>query len=396
MNKIFVSILLLIVGISVQAQPVAKVKDFTMKSKYFNHEREVLIYTPVGYEGFTATDYDVMYVFDSNERSKFDLVHCLPDFTSLDATKHFIVVGICSPNLEDIGYYRNADYLPMPVNAKEAKSNRGLFNDERGYGRSADLKQFLKNELMPYINTNYRTSGRNIGIGHSLSASFVLDCMITDDLFDDYVAISPNCCYDEYRLVSDLTNYPWMSHQEPRFIYTSMGKEATTWDPYWQEGWKRACTFLSDKSHFPQNTFVSVQRFPEYDHNQTYLPSLTEAMNEYLQFSTSILQLHLSQETYPIHIELQGKDMKGDVYVTGNQEALTNWNPKGVKMTQVNDSTCAIDLQLRLPAYFKFTRGDWNHSANIINAESGNLIVYKAEPQTHIYRLYNVVPWTGE
>lgn len=104
MNKIFVSILLLIVGITVQAQPVAKVKDFMMKSKYFNHEREVLIYTPVGYEGFTATDYDVMYVFDSNERSKFDLVHCLPDFISLDATKHFIVVGICSPNLEDIGY----------------------------------------------------------------------------------------------------------------------------------------------------------------------------------------------------------------------------------------------------------------------------------------------------
>ena len=49
-----------------------------------------------------------------------------------------------------------------------------------GYGRSADLKKFLKKELMPYVNANYRTSGRNIGIGHSLSASFVLDCMITD------------------------------------------------------------------------------------------------------------------------------------------------------------------------------------------------------------------------
>jgi hypothetical protein len=33
---------------------------------------------------------------------------------------------------------------------------------------------------------NYRTSGRTLGIGHSLSASFVLDSMITDDLFDDY------------------------------------------------------------------------------------------------------------------------------------------------------------------------------------------------------------------
>lgn len=48
MNKFIISILLLFTVVSVQAQPVAKVKDFTMKSKYFNHEREVLIYTPVG------------------------------------------------------------------------------------------------------------------------------------------------------------------------------------------------------------------------------------------------------------------------------------------------------------------------------------------------------------
>lgn len=396
MNKFLISILLLFTAVSVQAQPVAKVKDFTMKSKYFNHEREVLIYTPVGYDEFTATDYDVMYVFDSHERSKFDLVHCLPDFMSLDETKHFIVVGICSPNLPNIGYYRNADYLPMPIHDKNAKSNRGRINNEQGYGHSADLKKFLKDELMPYVTEHFRTSGRNIGIGHSLSASFVLDCMVTDDLFDDYIAISPNCCYDEYRLASDLAQYPWMSHQEPRFVYTSMGQEATTWDPYWKEGWQRVSTFLSDRSHFPQNTLVLVQRFLGYEHNPTFLPSLTEAMNEYLQFSTSILQQHLSQETYPVHIELQGKNMKGDVYVTGNQEALASWNPKGIKMKQVNDSTCTIDLQLHLPAYFKFTRGDWNHSPNIVNAEPGNLIIYKSEPRTHIFRLYDDVPWTGE
>jgi hypothetical protein len=119
-------------------------------------------------------------------------------------------------------------------------------------------------------------------------------------------------------------------------------------------------------------------------------------MNEYLQFSTSVLQQHLSQETYPVHIELQCENMKGDVYITGNQEALANWNPKGVKMNQVNDSTCSIDLQLHLPAYFKFTRGDWEHGANILNAEPGNLIIHKAEPTTRVYRLWNLIPWTGE
>ena len=396
-KKTIITALLALVTMTGQAQ-LESVKELTMKSEYFSHERQVLIYTPVGYQEFDQTYYDVVYVFDSQDRAKFDLVHCLTDLLPLDERKHFIIVGICSPNLitSQTGYLRNADYLPMPIHVKDAESSRGLFSDERGYGHSADLKKFVKNELMPYVKQNYRTSGRTLGIGHSLSASFVLDCMISDDLFDDYIAMSPNYCYDEYRLTSDLEQYPWMSHQEPRFIYTSMGKEATTWDKSWQKGWERASSFLGDRSHFPANSIVSVQRFPEYEHNPSYLPSLTEAMNEYLQFSTSFLQQHMSQETYPVHIELQCKGMKGDVYITGNQEALANWNPKGIKMEQVNDSTCSIDLRLHLPAYFKFTRGDWEHVANIVNAEPGNLIIHDTEHANRVYRLWDMVPWTGE
>ena len=313
-KKIIITALLALISLGANAQ-LASVKELSMQSEYFGFERQVLIYTPIGYQEFNQTYYDVIYVFDSQDRAKFDFVHCLTDLLPLDELKHFIIVGICSPNLitSQTGYLRNADYLPIPIHVKDAESSRGLFSDERAYGHSADLKMFLKRELMPYITTHYRTSGRNIGIGHSLSASFVLDCMISDDLFDDYIAISPNYCYDEYRLASDLEQYPWMSHQEPRFIYTSMGKEATTWDKSWQQGWQRARSFFSDRSHFPANTIVSVQQFPEYEHNPSYLPSLTEALNEYLQFSTSFLQQHMSKETYPVHIELQSKDMKGDV-----------------------------------------------------------------------------------
>ena len=365
-KKAIITVLLALISLGANAQ-LASVKELSMQSEYFGFERQVLIYMPVGYQEFDQTYYDVIYVFDSQDRAKFDFVHCLTDLLPLDERKHFIIVGICSPNLitSQIRYLRNADYLPMPIHVKNAESSRGLFSDEQAYGHSADLKMFLKHELMPYIATHYRTSGRNIGIGHSLSASFVLDCMISDDLFDDYIAMSPNYCYDEYRLASDLEQYPWMSHQEPRFIYTSMGKEATTWDKSWQKGWQRASKFFSDRSHF-------------------------------LQFSTSFLQQHMSKETYPVHIELQSKDMKGDVYITGNQEALANWNPKGIKMEQVNDSTCSIDLQLHLPVYFKFTRGDWEHGANIVNAEPGNLIIHDAKHTNHVYRLWDKIPWTGE
>ena len=382
------SFLLLFAANLAMAQNVARVTDLSMKSAFFNHERQVLIYTPSGYDEYNATDYDVMYVFDSQERAKFDLVHCLlhlacPD--DQDESKRFIIVGICSPNLIDFNYFRNTDYLPMPIHGKDAAGNKGLFAHEEGYGHSGDLKKFLKQELMPYIDAHYRTSGRKIGIGHSLSGSFVLDCMITDDLFDDYIAISPNYGYDEFRVASDLEKYPWMSHQEPRFIYTSMANEVSTWGENWQKGWQRACALFNDKSHFPTNTIVSVQTFPAYEHNSSYVPSLTVALNQYLQFSTSFLVQHTSKETYPIHIELKGDDLKGDVYITGNQEALANWDPKVVKMNHVNDGTYAIDLQLHLPAYFKFTRGDWNHQMFMENAEPGNLIIYKPESKTYIY-----------
>lgn len=395
MKRFFISTLLLLVAVCATAQVLPKVTELSMRSAYFTQERQVLIYTPVAYNEYTASRYDVIYVFDSQERAKFDLVHCLRDLACsqmANETKFFIIVGICSPNLPDINYHRNADYLPMPIHEKGV----GLFSQEGTYGRSGDLKKFLKNELMPYMASHYRTSGRNIGIGHSLSASFVLDCMMNDDLFDDCIAMSPNYSYDDFRLAGDLEKYPWKSHQEPRFIYTSMGNEKEHFRESWDKGWMRASAFLSDKSHFPETTVVSVKNFPAYDHNAVYLPSLTVALNEYLQFSTSFLQQYVGKETYPVRIELVECNMKDEVYITGNQQALGNWDPKSVKMTQVNDSTCAIDLQLQMPAYFKFTRGSWDHEAFLDNAYQGNLIIYKPEEKPFVYHLDSDYPWTGE
>ena len=139
--------------------------------EYFNHERQKLIYTPEGYQQFDQTYYDVIYVFDAQCREMFDLLHCLlnmackPDPDGGRSTS-FIIVGICSPNLWDINYFRNHDYLPMPLHGN-------IFKE--GYGKSSYLKKLIKNKLMPYVKKNYRTSGRSLGIGHSLSASFVLD-----------------------------------------------------------------------------------------------------------------------------------------------------------------------------------------------------------------------------
>ena len=63
MKKFVFSITLLFAAVFDVAQPVARVTDLSMKSQYFNHERQVLISTQEGNDDFDATDFDVMYVF---------------------------------------------------------------------------------------------------------------------------------------------------------------------------------------------------------------------------------------------------------------------------------------------------------------------------------------------
>lgn len=65
-----------------------------------------------------------------------------------------------------------------------------------------------------------------------------------------------------------------------------------------------------------------------------------------------------SQTTQTIKVIVPNKT--DDVYITGNQEALGNWNPNQVKMEKISDYERSISVALNYPAEFKFTKGDWS------------------------------------
>jgi hypothetical protein len=78
MNKKALITILLTLALPIVAwAQLESVRELSLKSEYFNHERQVLIYTPGGYQQFDQTYYDVIYVFDAQDRTMFDLVHCL-------------------------------------------------------------------------------------------------------------------------------------------------------------------------------------------------------------------------------------------------------------------------------------------------------------------------------
>ena len=96
----------------------------------------------------------------------------------------------------------------------------------------------------------------------------------------------------------------------------------------------------------------------------------------------------LSEKKYRKHIELVVKDAKQEVYITGNQKALGMWNPGLIKLKHVNDSVRAIDIDLHLPALFKFTLGDWKYDASFENSYYGaNLEINNIERKNYRYIL---------
>lgn len=359
-------VLISISGVS--AQEIARVEYKEFDSDLFAFKRPVLIYTPENYDESHETDYDVIYVFDSQSRAGFDLVHSLLHFALQlpNNDRQYIVVGVANPNHWELEYLRNNDFLPVPQHWEM---------NSPYYGSVDKFKKFLKEELMPYVDTNYNTSGRKAGIGHSLGASFLIDAMTQDDMFDDIIAISPNMAWDEDYYANMIKNFDFVDSR-PRFIALSMGNEGLDTDTLyrfpkmWRASWNNTKTFL-DSISIPDRIKLRVYEIPEYDHTRVVLPAYMLALKDYATYRYT--PAFNDDKLYPVHIELSGSEIEGDVYITGNQQALSDWNPKGVKMKILNDTTRVIDLHLRLPAEFKFTKGNWENTFFITNGESGNL-----------------------
>lgn len=347
----FVLILVFFSAIGSGAQEIARVEQIEIQSEILRQQRPVLIYTPQLYDENTLVDYDVIYVFDSQNRELFDLVHALVRFTDLG--RNYIVVGIASPYYEETDYARNHDYLPEPLHTDK----KDFFG---GYCcNSANLKKFVISEVVPYINTHYRTTKHTIGVGHSLSASFIIDFMLTHDFFNAYLAVSPNFAYDKEQLATAVVNADFKALKNGRFLYLAHAGE--TWKG-WKEAREKVYAFLTDRTNLPDNMYVDMAGYPDEDHWFGYLPALKNGLKRYFEFEEARQQM-LSEEKYKVKIRVKVPDRDNQVFITGNQAALGNWDPSSIEMKKVNEYEREVELFLQAPAYLQFTRGNWDTKA---------------------------------
>ncbi|HEY5771202.1 MAG TPA: alpha/beta hydrolase-fold protein, partial [Chitinophagaceae bacterium] len=130
-------------------------------STVLNENRQVIIHLPRNYFYDSVQKYPVMYVLDgtSQDQHTTDKIEILSAAGVIPAA---IVVGI--PNTRG---NRNRDYVPpfMRTNIDDPNSV---------YGASDKFLTFVKNELIPFIDSSYRSSGMRTVSGNSAGGLFVL------------------------------------------------------------------------------------------------------------------------------------------------------------------------------------------------------------------------------
>ncbi len=308
MKYIFLALFLSLIYFSF-AQQNAHLSEISYKSKFLNQKRPIYIYTPAEYAERDLVSFDVVYVFDAQNREIFDLVHSNLSF--IFPSKRFIVVGISSPSYEKSEYNRVSDFLPKPINVPLEKYQTDKPSAENFW-------LFFKDEVMPFIGKNYRTTDVNYLIGHSLSASFVLDKAIHyPDLCKGYICISPSFAYDNQRLADDFINNDFNNAKTDKFIYLSQCNEPETFPTAWADAYWKVESFIDTTADFKKFE-VQTKLFPEYNHWQGFMPALQDGLTA-LSYFIERTPYALDSIPNEVTITLTVPNKTDEVYIVGNQ-----------------------------------------------------------------------------
>jgi len=242
-------------------------REHRLMSKAVGCEYVIQVRLPDSYDKGDAR-YPVVYVLDG------DIVFGLASdvATQLPRRKdgpEVIVVGVAYGGTVDTWWNTRArDLTPACRNAPAPK-------EFPNGGGARNFQDFLATELMPYVDSRYRTQpGDRTLVGYSFSGTFAMHILFTQpELFQRYVIISPGLGWDKDQLFETEAEYHARSSRLPAVVYLAYGD---------QEGRSALARFrrlvqLLDSRHYEGLRWMS-QVFPDETHMSIYPVAFTHGL----------------------------------------------------------------------------------------------------------------------
>lgn len=171
---------------------------FNMKSQYNREDYRIFIRVPDDYAEGTKT-YPILVVLDPNF-----LFSALYGVNSV--AQNYIICGIghqgvdfCSSSQKersDIAeIVRSRDFLPFGLDPNifiEGAPKDLVGGILQCTGKAADFILLIKNQIIPFLESSFRTSHNHTILGHSFGGVFVCFALLKyPEIFSNYIAISP-------------------------------------------------------------------------------------------------------------------------------------------------------------------------------------------------------------
>ena len=193
--------------------PIVIGTSYALTSSIYERDREINVWLPPGYDDST-TAYPVLYLLDGGVT--FQDFHHISGIAQLGTvngtTRDVIVVGIASAD--------RRNELALPTEDPE------LIARYPTQGQSDRFRRFIADEVQPFIEGRFRTSGETALMGESLGGLFVVETFLKEpQLFDAYVAVSPSLWWDGGRLARQAGAHLRDHSNDPRTVILTLGDE---------------------------------------------------------------------------------------------------------------------------------------------------------------------------
>ena len=210
------------IGFSYYKNDVSDFVDVTLDSKVLNESRKVFIRFPDDFDKNKA--YPLIIKTDGN----FNLANwdkALKALNPESILNEAILVAIPNQFFTDT---RNRDLVP-PYARKDVNTNPRPKHETSPeiFGKADLFLAFIEQELLTYLEANYRLTENRILTGFSAGGSFTLYTLHTKpSLFNGYFAFSPAAWYDDMTVVNHLNTFLQVKPQSsytPALLYFTVG-----------------------------------------------------------------------------------------------------------------------------------------------------------------------------
>ncbi|MFT5294994.1 MAG: putative alpha/beta superfamily hydrolase [Colwellia sp.] len=246
-------ITLLIISKAVFASEFNTGKRVNINSTYLNEEREIQVLLPESYFSHNNATYPVIYLLDGDYT-----FHGVLGMLDLMANKGQLIPDVILVGIADKGTDKYRQYMtPVGLTAPLKKEDAG---------KAKKFLDFLKYEIKPHINRNYRAANKSILVGHSIGGLFVLNALFeAPDAFEHFVSMSPSVWLNDHAIMTKAKAFIGVSEHEKVSLHLSLGDET-------RQGIYGVLQLLDEIQ--PNNIDWQFSHYPNENHNSVGLVAL--------------------------------------------------------------------------------------------------------------------------